>query len=718
MPTLSEIRQQYPQYADMPDAALADALHRKFYADMPREQFNAKIGFDTNTAGVGGAAGALKQGVTFGFADEAAGVGRAAGRFLRSVTRDGKSVGEAWDDAGQAYNRGVGAERNSVAEFREANPGTAIALEAAGGFVGGAPRIVSQTAARMTSPQLLGSAFKPGPVLPDLAAATSAATAPLTTAQAAIQGAKAGATGGAVAGFGSGEGGLENRLQGAAIGGTVGGVAGGSVPLVANVVGRYGGRLLDGMGLRNPEAAGDRQILRAFERDAAGGGPSLEAVAANMARNTRGNALPEMIPDLAGENVKNLARDVTQMPGTARQIAQTALQNRAEGQGTRLYGQVNKSLAPDEYYQAEGRFLETLRKNANAAFDDARASVPYVWSKELDALLDRPTMKEALGSAMRKAADEGEPFGVGRKGGQFMRLEDFNKGDKIESLTLDAALRVKRVLDQKIETQGKNEFTGKLNDDGRIWTALKNQFMKAVSSSDKSGKISDALKQYAGDAEVVSALRDGREFLKLDPEQIAASVKDMSFAERDAFRSGVARAIKDKIDSVRDGADATRQIFGNSAIRDKIKAAFDDDKAFAKFESMMKRERTMAETRNLAGPRTGSPTVRTGAGQDDMQIDPMGGVVGALASGGGLRGALAAGTGSIMRRAQGMNSASADYLGPILFETNQRTNMDQLARLLQQRTQGRITQSQNQALARALLGGTGIASGVQTDQRQ
>lgn len=45
MPSITEIRQKYPQYNDMSDDQLADALHRKFYSDMPRDQFNAKIGF-------------------------------------------------------------------------------------------------------------------------------------------------------------------------------------------------------------------------------------------------------------------------------------------------------------------------------------------------------------------------------------------------------------------------------------------------------------------------------------------------------------------------------------------------------------------------------------------------------------------------------------------------------------------------------------------------
>lgn len=44
MPSIAEVRQKYPQYNDMSDAALTDALHAKFYSDMPKEQFAAKMG--------------------------------------------------------------------------------------------------------------------------------------------------------------------------------------------------------------------------------------------------------------------------------------------------------------------------------------------------------------------------------------------------------------------------------------------------------------------------------------------------------------------------------------------------------------------------------------------------------------------------------------------------------------------------------------------------
>jgi hypothetical protein len=44
MATLSEFRAQNPEYNDMPDIALADALHSKFYADVPKPQFYKQLG--------------------------------------------------------------------------------------------------------------------------------------------------------------------------------------------------------------------------------------------------------------------------------------------------------------------------------------------------------------------------------------------------------------------------------------------------------------------------------------------------------------------------------------------------------------------------------------------------------------------------------------------------------------------------------------------------
>lgn len=49
MATIAEIRAQFPQYADLSDSQLADAMHKKFYADMPREVFYQKVGLKADT---------------------------------------------------------------------------------------------------------------------------------------------------------------------------------------------------------------------------------------------------------------------------------------------------------------------------------------------------------------------------------------------------------------------------------------------------------------------------------------------------------------------------------------------------------------------------------------------------------------------------------------------------------------------------------------------
>lgn len=49
MATLAEIRAAHPEYGDMSDQQLADGLHGKFYADMPKDEFYKKLGVTVAT---------------------------------------------------------------------------------------------------------------------------------------------------------------------------------------------------------------------------------------------------------------------------------------------------------------------------------------------------------------------------------------------------------------------------------------------------------------------------------------------------------------------------------------------------------------------------------------------------------------------------------------------------------------------------------------------
>jgi hypothetical protein len=47
MATIAEVRDQYPQYADWSDQELGDALYKKFYSDMPRDEYDRQVGLST-----------------------------------------------------------------------------------------------------------------------------------------------------------------------------------------------------------------------------------------------------------------------------------------------------------------------------------------------------------------------------------------------------------------------------------------------------------------------------------------------------------------------------------------------------------------------------------------------------------------------------------------------------------------------------------------------
>ena len=638
----------------------------------------------------GRAQNTLLQGLTFGLSDELAGAGAGAGRFLRSLTRDGRGLSQAAQDAAEAYNRVTGRERASVAQFKEDNPVLGPTLEIGGGFLAAAPALAGQGAVNLAR-----------------------GVEPLTTASAALQSAKAGATGGALAGFGSAEGGLENRLEGAATGGVLGGALGGSVPLVANAVGRVGGRVLDGLGLRNPQTGGDRQLLRAFERDAAGGGPSLEDVASRVQANTGANARPEFLPDMAGENVKRLAAMATQTPGTARQIAQTAIEQRTAGQADRISDDVMRLLSPNADWHGTVDALQKARSQASRPLYE-QAMTRNAWSPRVDDFINDPIAKQGLARGLQiqrlESVARGEPFNPQQLG---VTLNDLGEPKLVGRPNMRVLDMVKSGLDDILEGY-RDGVTGRLNLDrtGKAIDEFRRSYVNVLDDLNPDYKA--ARQAWAGPSQAMDALTKGRNVFRPDDEITAKMVRDMSPADKEMFLAGVARAIRDRVESSADGRNAVATFFNRPAFRDKLRAAFPSEDAFNRFAGLMQRETEMFRGQAQYGPRAGSPTARNMADAEDAMIDPPGGVLGSL-----MRGqfgtAATQGVEGLLRRAQGMNSATADYLGPILFNSRQEQNAAQLARLLAARQEGQRQLGQNQALARALLGGAGVATGVQTD---
>src|SRR3546814_99055 len=151
------------------------------------------------------------------------------------------------------------------------------------------------------------------------------------------------------------------------------------------------------------------------------------------------------------------------------------------------------------------------------------------------------------------------------------------KGGIGRGITTEAIDDLKRGLDGLIEKET-NQFTGRLNKRGALIAEYKRQLLKEV--DELNPLYAKARQTYAGDAEVLNALRLGRDFMKLDPEEITRTLADMSAGAQQAYRSGAARAMKDIIDNTPDMESASRRLFGKSATRNRLRAMFPDQETY------------------------------------------------------------------------------------------------------------------------------------------
>lgn len=261
MATISEIRAKYPQYQDMSDRQLADAIYAKSYSDMPRADFDRKVGLMAE------APANFKPG-TREYANWAAEQAR-AGKSLPLVSQHtewtpptAKSTYEQnLANLRKTYYPEVSDEQwqkaveSGIANLKPAdaggllNDGLTMGLsDEARGAAGFASNLFSgkdplkafsdfqefeqsrraygaETAGPAGMAAQIGGAVLAG--RPDMAAAKTVGLIPSI-----IQGGKQAAQQGAVYGFASTEGGLEDRARGAVQGGMTGAAFGAAVPAV------------------------------------------------------------------------------------------------------------------------------------------------------------------------------------------------------------------------------------------------------------------------------------------------------------------------------------------------------------------------------------------------------------------------------------------------------------------------------------------------------
>lgn len=508
---------------------------------------------------VGAARAALGQGLGMGWGDEAE-------AWLRSKLGQG------------SYEDQLGKIRGEYAQYAKESPFTSGALEFAGGVAPG-----------------VAAMFVPG-LQPTAASSTLGAIGKM---------AGMGAVAGGVSGAGSATEG--ERLGGAGQGAALGTVVGGAAPVVlrgASAGARWLAERLAPTEKRIGEVAAAKmnQALREAKL-------TPQQIEQMMAKD-RAIGVPSVVANVNPALV-DLAEAVAQRTGSgARNVEETLIKQKL-GARERAYAQAKKGLQPGDYYADEQKLVEDLRSRAGSLYDSAYAH-GSVDDPRINEVLKNPEFAGFFEKAKAIANKEALAAKLRGEDPSKYQLEDIYKLAKdAEGNVVVESVKVPDVRTLDYMKRGIDATIDGLYSSGRSAEAkglrdLRKVFVKAI--DENAPEYAKARGVYAGDMEVLDAMRAGiADFGKLDHEQVIKMVGGMSQAEKEAFRTGVARSLYSKVMDPSGNFNAAQRLIGSPEMQAKLQPLFDNPGQFNLFKNALERESQLFSQANkvLGGSQTG-----------------------------------------------------------------------------------------------------------------
>lgn len=474
-----------------------------------------------------------------------------------------------------------------------------------------------------------------------------------------LQAAREAGTLGIAHGLGDSESDSVAGMAGDAIVGGLGGAAAGGVISGGLEIGRgavkAGGTFMRGLNsvLDDKSGRAAKKVLDAVIAD----GASADQVVARM--GTRNTALI----NTADENVLGLARAASAKPGPGRTIINKALDAQQRQSPGKIMAAVddvlgggdvplNKRVADMVTTRSnlgkgayERAFEKNFEKGHSMVFDDLAKRVPA----------------DAVRNAQRIAQAEGRDFGE----------QLIASIDDVGGVTFRRApsLREWHYIQRGLRSAKDAAYRNGVGEVGTAYNDLHKSLLQAMDEA--SPLYSKARKQYAAQSDMIDAIQRGREILSPQTTKNVDALTDelatLSKAEKDMVRIGLARQIKDMVEATPAAAgDMVKKFFGTKAKRDAMRAVFDSDSAFRKFEAEM--GRVAKETNAFRFVRTGSRTSFVDAEKADASILADAASGAADVASGGIAGASMRAVTKILRDLGGMDKEVAGEVAKLLVE--------------------------------------------------
>lgn len=605
MSGLTDFRAKHPEYNDMPDDKLADSLYRKFYSDMPRDQFNQKMGAQQQVQQTKPPVSTLDQlKDVVGSFDSALVKSGTDALDLVSATLPGSGILRQGMDmvapdlskkisfsnlAQQGVNKVFGGyhqPQTTAGEYAKTLGEFAPAL--AVGPEGLLPRVANWAGPALVSEfagqQTKGTDAEPWARLGSALVSSSALSA-------------------------------AERIP----------------SLVARALSK------------TERAAADISPAQKRAADALMKRTTPDALEAMKAQLSQSTSKPLTLMDVSGPNspIQRLARALHTVGDESSQKLAEFSKGRTLAQSDRVVSDIKQRLATNTDVYDIGDGLKKIRAEASRPlWDEAMNAKPNL-TDYMEYALKQPEVQAGINRgitlARREAFSKNEPF----NNAKFSIKAFTADGPVLESIpSWNLWQTAKEGLDAMVE-DFRDPITHALPNtkDVNSLKAMRGALVGELKRANP--KYDAALKVWAGPSEANDAMQMGRDFMRADPEEITKALSNLSAASHDFYKIGAARALQDTVKKVGDKGDVVQRIFGNPATREKVEAVFGKavTNDFAKFA--IGPEKKIAETdRFITG---GSNTADKLS--DLNSLSPAGEMAtdftGHILSGSGIRSAIA-----------------------------------------------------------------------------
>lgn len=315
------------------------------------------------------------------------------------------------------------------------------------------------------------------------------------------------------------------------------------------------------------------------------------------------------LAELGGERTTNLAKGAAQYP-SGEAVTKEMFLPRVEKAAENIKKSASKYVSgQSNYYDTLDDVLEKGQAAAKPLYDEAYRFNKSVSSKEIDNILATPAGKKALADARIIMQNDRSLMGLPdkelgdlAKELQSMGMMAETQGGVASGLKLRTLDYVKKALDDQYQSAVR---AGEKSN-ARAVLGLKQGLVDELDRVDKTGLYAKARKTAGDYLSSQKAMELGTTYKKIDAPLLKRQIQNMSTAEKNAFKVGVVKSIRDDIDNVTEGGNIYQRVFGKAERRNQLKEILGSD--FVKFEKDILEEDRIFKIRNevLANSATAS----------------------------------------------------------------------------------------------------------------